>query len=229
MIPVAILVIAKAPVPGFAKTRLARELGEHQAATFAAAALLDTLDIVTAVPAAFRIVALTGDFDAAVQRAALFAKLQSFTIIEQSGNGLAERLVHAHTTVGESTGAPILQIGMDTPQVSAALLEDGARTLTEPDRPCLLGPAEDGGWWALGLSDHVFAQSLLSVPMSDPDTGRATHAALTTAGAHVRTIPTLRDFDFASDLGTVAAACPPGSRFRTMYDTYRSEISGVQH
>lgn len=60
MIPVTLLVVAKAPEPGRAKTRLAAAVGERAAAEIAAAALLDTLDAVAAAPVAARVVALTG-------------------------------------------------------------------------------------------------------------------------------------------------------------------------
>ncbi len=64
-LPVTLLVVAKAPEPGRAKTRLAATVGDRVAADIAAAALLDTLDAVAAAPAASRVVALTGDLDAA--------------------------------------------------------------------------------------------------------------------------------------------------------------------
>ena len=56
-----LLVIAKAPVVGLAKTRLAPDFGSVHAARIAAASLLDTLDAVYRTPARRRIVALTGD------------------------------------------------------------------------------------------------------------------------------------------------------------------------
>ena len=46
IVPVTLLVVAKAPVPGQAKTRLAATVGDRVAAQIAAAALLDTLDAV---------------------------------------------------------------------------------------------------------------------------------------------------------------------------------------
>jgi len=58
--PVALLIVAKAPIPGLAKTRLAATLGDVAAADIAAAALLDTLDAVSATPVARRVVAMTG-------------------------------------------------------------------------------------------------------------------------------------------------------------------------
>ncbi|MBV8177250.1 MAG: glycosyltransferase, partial [Mycobacterium sp.] len=61
VVPVTLLVVAKAPVPGRAKTRLAATVGDQLAAEIAAAALLDTLDAVAATPVATRVVALTGE------------------------------------------------------------------------------------------------------------------------------------------------------------------------
>ena len=46
-VPVTLVVIAKAPVAGFAKTRLAATVGDAAAADIAAASLLDTLDAST--------------------------------------------------------------------------------------------------------------------------------------------------------------------------------------
>ena len=65
VIPVTLLVVSKAPVPGLAKTRLAVAVGEVAAADIAAATLLDTLDAVAATPVQARVVALTGDLDQA--------------------------------------------------------------------------------------------------------------------------------------------------------------------
>jgi len=115
VIPVALLVVAKAPVPGLAKTRLAATIGDGAAADVAAAALLDTLDAVANAPVAARIVALTGDLGAASRRIELEARLTGFTVIEQRGAGFADRLANAHADASSAAGGlPVLQIGMDT-------------------------------------------------------------------------------------------------------------------
>ena len=75
MIPVTLLVVAKAPVPGLAKTRLAAAVGEQAAADIAAATLLDTLDAVAATPVQARVVALTGDLDQASSSAEIRSRL----------------------------------------------------------------------------------------------------------------------------------------------------------
>ena len=119
-LPVTVLVVAKAPVPGLAKTRLAVTVGFEMAAVIASAALLDTLDAVLATPVQARVVALTGDLDDAHNSAVLRAKLAGFTVVDQHGDSFAERLAYAHADADAAVGdRPILQIGMDTPQAGS--------------------------------------------------------------------------------------------------------------
>ena len=123
MIPVVVLVVAKAPVPGQAKTRLAAGVGDQAAADIAAAALLDTLDAVAAAPVAERVVALTGELDAAERADEIRARLADFTVVPQRGADFAARLANAHVDAAAAAGGlPVLQIGMDTPQVTAELI-----------------------------------------------------------------------------------------------------------
>ena len=101
---VTLLVVAKAPVPGRAKTRIAAGLGDHAAAEIAASALLDTLDAAAATPVHARVVALTGDLEAACRAAELRTRLAGFTVIEQRGDGFAQRLAHAHADAATVAG-----------------------------------------------------------------------------------------------------------------------------
>jgi glycosyltransferase A (GT-A) superfamily protein (DUF2064 family) len=124
--------VAKAPVPGLAKTRLAATLGDAVAADIAAAALLDTLDAVAATPAQTRVVAMTGDLAAAARSAEIRARLDDFVVVGQRGDGFADRLANAHLdAAAASDGAAVVQIGMDTPQVTPELLADCVRGLAE--------------------------------------------------------------------------------------------------
>lgn len=210
ILPVNVLVVAKAPVPGQAKTRLAAAVGNDLAADIAAAALQDTLDAVAAARVAARTVALTGDLSLARCGPAIRSQLTAFTVIAQRGMAFADRLANAHRDAGVA-GYPVLQIGMDTPQVSAALIEECAATLL--DAPAVLGPARDGGWWALGLHDPAAAGCLRTVPMSRPDTGAVTLRALADTGLEVRLLATLSDVDHLADIDAVRRECPRDSRF----------------
>ncbi|GAB3566065.1 DUF2064 domain-containing protein [Amycolatopsis endophytica] len=205
-----VLVVAKAPVPGFAKTRLCPPATPRQAAEIAAAALLDTLDAVAATPGAVPVVASTGDFTRAAHNDQLDRSLSEMRVLQQRGDSFGERLANAHADAAAACpGLPVLQIGMDTPQVTAELLTASARGLL--GRDAVLGRAEDGGWWALGLRDPCKARVLADVPMSRPDTGDRTHAALAGAGLAPAPLRVLSDVDTMSDARRVARQC--GGRF----------------
>jgi glycosyltransferase A (GT-A) superfamily protein (DUF2064 family) len=211
VVPVTLLVVAKAPVPGMAKTRLAASVGDRVAAEVAAAALLDTLDAAAAAPVATRVVALTGDLDEAVDADEIRRRLAGFTVIPQRGNGFADRLANAHADAATVDSHPVLQIGMDTPQVTAELLADCAARLL--DAPAILGLAHDGGWWALGVGAPTMAECLRGVPMSQPDTGELTLKALRDNGIGVAEVQRLADVDVVDDIAVVRDACGPASRF----------------
>lgn len=206
-----LLVVAKAPIPGLAKTRLARVIGDRAAARVAAAALLDTLDAVLATADAVPVVALTGRLAAAERADELAASLERCTVLPQRGADLGERLANAHLDVAAGfAGLPVFQIGMDTPQVSPALLGGALAALA--DTAAVLGPAADGGWWGLGLRAPAGAAALRAVPMSRGDTGLRTLFALRGAGLRVGRLPVLSDVDIMPDALRVAAMVP-GSRF----------------
>jgi glycosyltransferase A (GT-A) superfamily protein (DUF2064 family) len=205
----AVLVMAKAPVPGQVKTRLGVSVGDDRAADLAAACLLDTLDVCESVfpGRGLRHVALAGDLDAAPARILLAERLTAWTVHPQRGDSFAERLTHAHADVARATGVPVVQIGMDTPQVSADDLGDVVARVGKGN-DAVLGPAEDGGWWVLALTTPGFAQCLGGVEMSSEWTCVDTLAALQDTGARVESAATLRDVDTLEDAARVAAAAP---------------------
>lgn len=231
-----LLVVAKAPVAGVAKTRLARAVGDRPAARLAAAALLDTLAAVLAVPGSIPVVALTGNLPAAERSAELAAELAACTVIPQRGVDLGERLANAHAAVAERfPGVPVFQIGMDTPQLSPEVLTgalvrllaggaDGADGVDGID--AVLGPATDGGWWGLGLRSPADAAVLRSVPMSRSDTGSRTLFALRRSGLRVDRLLTLSDVDTLADATRVAAVAP-GTRFAREYAALPARQAGV--
>jgi glycosyltransferase A (GT-A) superfamily protein (DUF2064 family) len=211
--PFVLLVVAKAPVAGLAKTRLCPPATPAEAAEIAAAALLDTLDAVRAVPGAAPVVAMTGDLGAAARAGEIGEVLRHFTVIPQRGRDFGARLANAHADAAAAhPGLPILQIGMDTPQVTPESLAVAAAPVLHGGHDSVLGPAADGGWWALGLAEPRHAQALVDVPMSRDDTGERTLRALTACGLRPRQADPLSDVDTMADARSVAAACP-GGRF----------------
>jgi len=198
------LVVAKAPVPGLAKTRIAADVGPDAAADLAAAALLDTLDSVVGSGLTV-VVALTGDLDRASRADELRAVLAGLVVVPQVGDMLGERLARAH--LDADGGAGVVQVGMDSPQLRADDLTEAAGRLV--DHASVLGPAEDGGWWLLGVNHGSDASALATIEMSTASTGQHTREVLPAPTAILRT---LRDVDTWADAQAVAEEIPH-SRF----------------
>jgi hypothetical protein len=198
------LVVAKAPVPGLAKTRIAADVGPDAAADLAAAALLDTLDTVVGSGMTV-VVALTGNLDGAARGDELEAVLAGLVVVPQVGDTFGERLARAHLDADGGDG--VLQVGMDSPQLRADDLTEAADRLD--DHASVLGPAEDGGWWLLGVRNGSDASALATVEMSTASTGQHTREVVPAPTAILRT---LRDVDTWADAEAVAEEIPR-SRF----------------
>jgi rSAM/selenodomain-associated transferase 1 len=189
----ALIIIAKAPVAGRVKTRLCPPCSPAQAAALAEASLRDTLAAALHARAGRRIVTLDGAVGAWLPA--------GFEVIQQRGNGLADRLAAAFA----DAGGPAFLVGMDTPQLTPALLDAGLHATAHGD--AAFGAALDGGYWGIGLQrpdPAVFA----GVPMSERSTGAIQRARLATLGLATTILAPLRDVDTFTDARAVAAAAP---------------------
>ena len=164
---VSLIVLAKAPAPGRSKTRLCPPCTPNEAARLAEAALRDTLEVVAATPVARCLLALDGEPESFVPA--------GFEVVPQRGDGLDERLAAAFA----DAGGPAVLVGMDTPQVTPALLTSAVRLLEAGPAGAVLGPAVDGGYWAIGLRRPEPAV-FLGVPMSTPPV--STRASIVCSG-----------------------------------------------
>jgi glycosyltransferase A (GT-A) superfamily protein (DUF2064 family) len=215
-----VLVMAKSPVPGRVKTRLGAAVGMDLAAELAAAAFFDTVRTCASTVGVDRCrLALEGDIAESPYAARLAAALDGWAVFAQRGDDLAERLAFAHLDLAAEADGPVVQIGMDTPQVTSGDLTgvlDGLAT-----HEAVLADAADGGWWALGLTDARRGEHLVGVPMSTPGTAALTRSAFESAGMSVGRGPVLRDVDTAEDADAVAAVCAQGSEFAALWRTGR--------
>ena len=208
--PVNLIVIAKEPVARRVKTRLCPPCTPEQAADLAAAALHDTLTAVAHTPAPRRVVVLDGNAGSWLP--------SGFDVVPQCGGGLDERLAHAFSAVG----GPALLVGMDTPQVTPALLDEASRALMRRPEGSVLGLSVDGGWWAVGLR-RADPLAFLGVPMSTPETGARQRARLCARGSIPSLLSELRDVDTYADARIVAGDLP-GSRFATTFARVATEL-----
>jgi glycosyltransferase A (GT-A) superfamily protein (DUF2064 family) len=128
-------------------------------------------------------------------------------VLPQRGDGLDERLDAAMAEAfATACPAPALLIGMDTPQVTPSLLSGAAGRLAG-GADAVIGPALDGGYWAIGLRRPA-PDAFAGVPMSTPRTGAAQRRRLAALGLGVAILPELRDVDTWGDAVAVADALP---------------------
>lgn len=192
-----LMVIAKEPLPGRVKTRLARAVGDDAAARVALACLQDTLDVVLAAPARRRVLVLDGHPGPWLPR--------GVDVVPQARGGLAARLAAAFAQVE----GPAFLVGMDTPQLRVADLSPDLRA------GAALGRATDGGYWGIGLlrpDPAVFD----GVPMSSSTTCAVQRSRLTEAGLGVADLALRTDVDTLDDARVVAAAAPR-TRFAALW------------
>jgi uncharacterized protein len=198
-----LVVLAKSPVPGRVKTRLTPPFTPTEAARLAEAALVDTLRAAAGADVRRVLLVLDGE--------PVDWLPTGLEVRPQRGGLLDERIAHALVGGWQDLALPVLLVGMDTPQVTADDLGHAVDQLLTDGTDAVLGPATDGGYWALGLRrPHV--EHVRSVPMSQADTGRRQLDRLQSSGLRVRLLETRRDVDLAADVDLVAAEAP-GSAF----------------
>jgi rSAM/selenodomain-associated transferase 1 len=194
----ALAVIAKEPVAGAAKTRLAPALGADGAARAAAAMLADTLAAVRRVAAA-RWLCFTPP--GARERLARLAP--GFGLLPQRGGGLDERLAACLEDLLAAGAGRVAIVGADTPHLPPALYRRAFALLDRAD--VVLGPAADGGYYLVAATaghPELFA----GIPMGTGVVLEATLARAAAAGLAVGLLPTLRDLDRVEDLRAALAA-----------------------
>jgi rSAM/selenodomain-associated transferase 1 len=206
----ALVVFAKAPIPGRVKTRLAPRVGAAAAAELQSALLRDTADIVLDAtgrrrppPAVWCAAAERGDEP--VLRSLLPA---GFGMIAQGPGDLGERIARVLGAV-HGGRIPVLALGADCPDLTTELLDRALEALARTG--AALGPAADGGYWAIGLA-RFDAALFADMPWSTADLARRTRLRFAERGTAFEELPELRDLDRYDDLLAWARSPNPGFR-----------------
>ncbi|MGE0113601.1 MAG: TIGR04282 family arsenosugar biosynthesis glycosyltransferase [Steroidobacteraceae bacterium] len=146
MIPIRIVIIAKAPIAGFAKTRLVPALGAHGAARLANRMLLHTLEQSTRADVTAVELCVTPSIEHEFWKTLDIP--DTVTLTDQGSGDLGARLARA-TQRAVDRGEAILLIGTDCPELSMRQLNAAARALDHCD--AVIHPTVDGGYALLGL------------------------------------------------------------------------------
>ena len=190
----AVIVFAKAPQAGHAKTRLIAALGAEGAALLAERLLFATID--RALEADVGPVELCVTPARTHPAFATAARRGSVTLTDQGAGDLGERMAEAFHRVLR-TNSQALLIGTDAPRLDAPYLRAAAAALNDAD--AVFGPAADGGYMLVGLQRPAPG---LFVGMRWSHGQVMAHTRERLSALHLRHVelPVLHDVDEPADL-----------------------------
>src|SRR3990172_203636 len=192
----AIAVMAKAPKAGQVKTRLVPPLTREEAAELYRCLLLDKILQVGTLSGVDPYLAYTPP-EAQAHMASLAP--QDFTLIPQAGSDLGDRLHRLSAILLERGHPGVIIIDSDTPTLPSTYLLDALYRLHNKSTDLVLGPAEDGGYYLIGLKRPC--RSLFDdIPWSSPAVLTETLRRASAKRLEVATLPSWFDVDTPSDL-----------------------------
>jgi rSAM/selenodomain-associated transferase 1 len=182
-----IAIVAKAPIAGYAKTRLIPEIGAHAAAVLQER--LTARGVETALASAIGPVTLWCAPDVSHRSFRDLQARHGIALATQIQGDLGARMLAA------MQNGLALVIGTDCPALTPAHLEEAADALREHD--VVLVPAEDGGYVLIGTREPQPAL-FEGIAWSTPRVMQQTRAAA--SRLRVRELQTLWDIDTEDDL-----------------------------
>jgi len=188
---VALLIFVRNPVYGKVKTRLAKDIGDDKALEIYKSLLKHTFSITQRLNCKKFVYYADGIVEDDIWNLADFFKRQ------QEGSDLGERMHHAMNELFLQGFTKVILIGSDCFELNTLVLEEAISQLDQND--AVLGPANDGGYYLLGLIDiipELFANKIWSTDQVAKDTIND----LKKLQKNYYLLPKLNDIDDASDL-----------------------------
>lgn len=194
----ALIVLAKAPVPGMAKTRLSPPFTLAEAAACAAAALADTVAVARAVPGVVPLLVHPPGAEDAIRAALGPAMLPAFALPPDATSDVGAAMAWAMARAFAEGTTRVALIGSDLPSLPPAYVTAAFAAL-DGGADVALGPAEDGGYYLVATREprpSLFA----GVAWSTPAVFAQTAARAASLGLTLATLPLWYDIDGATDL-----------------------------
>lgn len=197
-----VLLFTKPAQPGRVKTRLIGDVTAQEAAELHAAFVADLLDRLDG-----------GDFELQIAWAledGEQAPTCAFPAVKQEGSDLGERLHHSLARATQEAQT-VAAIGSDHPELSAGDLEEAFDLLEGREADVVLGPALDGGYYALAVRREALKPRLFEdIPWSTPEVLEETLNRCDELGLRVHLLRPASDVDTPGDLERLAAALAEG-------------------
>ncbi len=218
----AIAVMAKAPRPNHVKTRLVPPLTPHEAASLTACFLRDITENIreagNTVPIAGYVAYAPAGwealFDGMLAPGTDLVLADGSIGVPNGVDGFGRSLLHAATALLAQGSGAVCLVNSDSPTLPTAFLQEAAEVLARPGDRMVLGRAEDGGYYLVGLK-APHAALFQDVTWSTDQVSTQTLARAATIGLEVVTLPSWFDVDdgasltrLVDDVATVRAAGP---------------------
>jgi len=201
----ALIIFAKAPIPGQVKTRLCPPLTPDEAASFHGSLVLDALE--RSRDAAKRARAKSGRlcldrFVACAPSAShVFFKIMEerhgVQLLDQIGDDLGARMDQACNAIFARGYQRVLVVGTDLPTLPASFYAQALSLLSDHD--LVLGPALDGGYYLIGLR-RPMPDLFVEIPWSTDQVFALTLKKAEALGLKIGLLPAWRDVDTIDDL-----------------------------
>jgi rSAM/selenodomain-associated transferase 1 len=193
-------VMARAPIPGQCKTRLFHRLDPVAAAALYEAMLLDTLDAMATISGTRLVVLAAPENDGFATLRGLAPR--EWDVVAQRGRDLGERLANGFVDLHEA-GQPVVLVSSDSPTIPIEVLRS-ALPRFGGSRRALMGPAEDGGYYLIGLT--VLELGILQgITWSTSLVAQQTRVRMRQLGLPWEELPMSYDVDTPSDLDRLRA------------------------
>jgi uncharacterized protein len=196
-----VVVMARHPIPGRVKTRLAVAIGAAAAAALQRAFILDLADRLADVPYPVSWVYEPAD-------APFAALLPAARCRPQHGGDLGARMAEAIRAELADGAASVLVIGTDSPHLPLGYL-DGAAAALSAGSDVVLGPAEDGGYYLIGVRAEE-AVLFTGIAWGTPTVLATTEARAQARGLRTGRLPPLFDVDVPQDLRRLRSVLAAG-------------------
>lgn len=186
-----LILFVRAPVLGKVKTRLAATIGDKQALMVYELLLKHTYTITASLPCTKYVY-----YADEITHRDLWDD-GNFIKAVQHGNDLGDRMLNAFQSAFDDGFQQVVIIGSDCYQLDTPLIQRAFELLNQHD--AVIGPAEDGGYYLLGLSKMlptVFEGKKWSTDFVRADTIKD----LESMNMLYKLLPTLNDVDEAEDL-----------------------------
>jgi rSAM/selenodomain-associated transferase 1 len=193
--------MAKAPIPGTVKTRLAPPLTLEQAAGLSRALLLDQLEHLTELEDAELYVAFAPSDAMSLVAGMVPAGYRCFA---QRGGELGERMSQVFTELRRRGHRSLIMIGSDLPPVPLDTFHLGFAQLSAGEKRVVLGPSLDGGYYLVGMNQPV-PEVFSGMTWSHDQVLAETVQRLTRLGIDFTLLPQWFDVDKVSDIARLRA------------------------